>query len=154
MNRRPRQHRKAWRRVVPSAPGYKPPWAIKFRWPENSSNLLTRRAKLYIWSSAILGCIIFLFALHALASWRSEKHLDQFVDRLRVTYNLNDAQLMAIRAIEKEYHGSMGIFSPSRTHIEKREHNLAISKQMSSEAGEQYLADLKSKSPVIGRNVH
>jgi hypothetical protein len=154
MNRRPRNQRKAWRRTQPSSAGYRPPWEFLLHQRENQSWKISPRTKFYLWSSAVLGCIALLLALHFLASSLTARDRREYLERLQVTYNLTDKQLTAIKSIENEFHGPGGFLVPSRNQMEKREHELAISQQMSPESAKQYLADLHSTTPKLNKRAH
>lgn len=154
MHRPPRHQRKAWRRTKPTAVGFRPPWSHTLRSTEDPNARLTRREGIYLGSLAIFACIAFVLLTHLGAGWHAKNEREQYIERLRINYALNESQVAAIRKIEDEHHGTGGFFSPSRSHEEKQAHYVAISEQMSAEAGARFLADQHRKSPSLQRRRH
>ena len=155
MNRPPRHRRKAWRKSKPSSVGYKPPWAGRFRLRDEPSLKLSRSERISQVGLVVLGCVTFVVILHFFMSWESKRHMNDFVNALRVNYRLNEDQVVAIRKIESEFHGMGGIFFRSSwSSQEEVAHQIEISRQMSPETGRSFLADLKRNSSVVGKRMH
>ena len=154
MHRPPRHRRKAWRRTKPTAPGFSLPWSSSLRSSEDPSARLTRRESFWLGCLAIFACIAFVLLTHFGAGWHAKKEREKYIERLRINYALNESQVAAIRQIEDEHHGTGGFFSPSRSHDEKRAHYVAISEQMSAEAGSRFLVDQDRESPSLQRRRH
>ncbi len=154
MHRPPRHRRKAWRRTKPTTPGFRLPWSSSLRSTEDPSARLTRRESFWLGSLAIFACIAFVLLAHFMARSHARKDREQYLERLRVNYALSDSQVAAIRKIEDEHHGEGGFFSPSRSYGESQAHYVAISEQMSAEAGARFLVDQGRKSPSLQRRRH
>lgn len=154
MHRPQRHRRKAWRTAKPTTPGFRPPWSVGLRDADKPTATLSRREKYWLGALAITALVAFFVLAHFTAIWSSKRHLDDFLGRLQINYNLDEAQIAAIRRIEQEYHGQGGIFSPSRSYQEKRDHDIAISQQMSPADGARFLVELQTKKTSLTKKRH
>lgn len=144
--------RKDWRRALPSAVNYRPPWWQKVRGASIPSAFSTRRERLWFGGLVVFVVVAFLALIHFTATFLNQRDRERYLLTLKSTYALSDEQISAIRKIENEYHGMGGLLTPSRKHEEKIAHRIAISEQMNRDTGTRYLADLNRQGPSMQKS--
>lgn len=155
MHRPPRYKRKAWRRTKPTAPGFRLPWSSSLRSSDDSLPTHTRKENIAFATIGIAALVAAIFILNFLTGWGSQHKREQYLERLRVNYSLNERQLDAIRRIENEYHGSGGVlFRPSHTYEEDTAHRISISQQMPPDEAARFLTDQQNKTSSISHRRH
>lgn len=105
------------------------------------------KLKAFGYPAVAFGVVIWLFIIGCVQ--QQSAHVDERLARWKKKYHLSDEQVVRLREIERNFHGSGNPFtsigSPSPEEV--AEHHRGMSKLMSPDDGRHFLEDM-SKSPV------
>jgi len=98
---------------------------------------------------SIVVCVLLssLLCVFVCVTFQARQTLQKQLADWRIKYHLDDRQIQRIEQLERDFHGNGNLFTrPIRSLEETRQHDLALSREMSPEDAERFLESIKKKT--------